>query len=758
MGQLTVAHTTLHIVIAPLAITVFLGLAIYVITCNPRRPISWVFSILCLTVATIYLDSLFLTSKPEVHFSISHFLMRWKWAAITLGSTLYLHLVFFYLPPGWQQYRLWVLLPAYLLSVGFALLALFTDLLVAGHLHFPAPHSVSYTPGPFMVFYTGFFILELLGAVVGLVSSYRLTRSPSYHQQIVYLLIPTILVLLGSIIHWITLLTETAPQIPHELPDALLVLGAVLYARTVVQYGSFVGRPLAWRSMFYSTLATVAGLTALYLTLTLDQWLTGYTTLPYYLVTGLLVLILATTFPTVSQWLTERLDQWFFRVERRQQELAYRLAETLVEIPDPVQMQSNLLDTLRAVLDVRDGYVALSISELLPNQLIVQIVQGPLPLKPGDLICRPPLHGKEPQLAAALLPQPQTAPGWQEIALFCPFTIDQDTSGVLALGEKRDRTSFSPHELILCAELTKQLDSFGRVVHLRGQHNNYLEITRLQEQTLRRLGEDVITSVKQPLSAWQNQTAPLEIRVLGPLQVWRDGQLVSEAAWGSEKAKALLAYLLWKGPNGVTREELLQALWPQRFGEEAANVFHVIMHRLRRVLQPGVYRASDSDYIHYDCGRYYFDIEAPHTLDAVVFQTLIASEDPKALRMALELYRGPYLEDVAWSLPADVEVERRKLEQLYADLLRRLVVQTRGREALLYLEKLLAIEPADETAQRALVLGSLTLGRSDLAKRQIARWQQALAELDLEPSPETRALWERVDTRTGVIGHSKVKK
>jgi DNA-binding SARP family transcriptional activator len=66
-------------------------------------------------------------------------------------------------------------------------------------------------------------------------------------------------------------------------------------------------------------------------------------------------------------------------------------------------------------------------------------------------------------------------------------------------------------------------------------------------------------------------------------------------------------------------------------------------------------------------------------------------------------------------------------------------------EAGTYLEKLLAVEPADETAQRTLVAGYLSRGRRDLARRQVVRWRETLAELSLKPSPEARALWRIVE-------------
>jgi DNA-binding SARP family transcriptional activator len=167
------------------------------------------------------------------------------------------------------------------------------------------------------------------------------------------------------------------------------------------------------------------------------------------------------------------------------------------------------------------------------------------------------------------------------------------------------------------------------------------------------------------------------------------------------------------------------------------------------VLQPSRGDGATSDYIQHDRGRYRFNIEAPYWLDLDAFQELAAQADPVALKTAVELYRGYYLEDTVWALPPDVEAQQRKFEQLYINALRRLIAQTEGRETLVYLEKLLMIEPTDETAYQALVLGYLAQGRADLARRQVAKWQQALLEFELEPSSETLTLWDRVETRNG---------
>jgi DNA-binding SARP family transcriptional activator len=467
----------------------------------------------------------------------------------------------------------------------------------------------------------------------------------------------------------------------------------------------------------------------------------NHTPLPYYLVTGIFVLIVATGFPPISPWVINRLDHWFFRTEHKQQQLARYLAETLAEAPDPTQLQVELLETLRNILNVGIGYLAVSTPDLPNDKLVVQLGQGNLHLQPGDLIRRPPLHSKEPQLVAALLPQASIEPNWQGTALFCPLTLDDGLEGILALGEKRNKAPFSLPDLLFCAELIKQLGPFRRTRRRWSQHPPDHQAAQLQEQTLRRLSATATAQSSQTLITRENQTAPIEIRVLGPLQVSRQGQLIPERAWGSEKAKGMLAYLLWKNPAGVTREELSEALWPGRSADETANVFHVTLHRLRRVLQAEP-SCKDLSYILHERGYYRFNLEAPHWLDVTVFQSLVIGDNPTAWQAAVSLYRGAYLEDMAWVLPIDVEAKRQRLEQLYADTLRRLAAQANEREALLYLERLLAVEPADETTHRALALGYLARGRADLARRQVERWQQALVEFGLDVSAETELFWQ----------------
>jgi DNA-binding SARP family transcriptional activator len=751
------AHETSFMATATVAITTFWSLAIYVVTRRPRRSISWLFGASCIALANFYLSSLLLCPQPGTSLSTTPFALRWKWAAIIAGIAFYLHVTFFYSPPAWRRYRPYALLLAYAVNAVFALAALFTDLLIAGPLHRAPPRIVGPVPGPLMLPCAGLFALEFTAGTASLIAGYRAAVSRSARRQILCLLAPTVLFILAGVPNWVIILTEDAGQISHVFGDVLLIAAGCSYAWAILRHGSLVGHPLDSRDLVYSILGAASGLLALYTTMALDRRLATHTQLPYPVVTGLLVLLVAIGYPALRQWVVGWLDRLFFRTERRQWEAVRILTEPLAETPDPEKLLVELLHVTCDELRVCGGYLAFSDADSSSETLTVCAVKGNLSAKLGDRVHLPPLRGSAPMLITGLLPEEQEDLGWHDVGLFCPLTDDEKQTGMLALGERRDGRAFTHRELIFCGEMATQMSKVGRMARLREMRDSHIAEAHVRDQELRRLERQVEASANQAMVALQRHTAvsaaaPVEIRVLGPMQVSRRGKLMAESEWGTEKAKAMLAYLLWKGPVGATRDELIAFLWPDRPVSEAANVFHVTLHRLRRVLEPRIRQPRDSRYVLHEGRRYCFNSDAPHLLDVTAFQDLATSDDESVLGEAIALYRGPYLGEADWDLPAEAEIQRRALERTYVDVLRKLIAQLDVQEAIPFLERLLAVEPAEEAAHRALVLGYLARGQRDLARRQVARWRRVLDELGLEPSPETQMLWRQVEVPSGSTG------
>lgn len=475
--------TNLFVIVLLVAIAVFVGLAVHVISRNPRRPISWVFGLFCLTLTFgFHLSALFLLAESETISPVTLLFLRLKYAVGPFSPALFLHLVFFYFPATWQRYRRSALTLAYLFSTGLALAALFTDLVVAGPLYRPPPLIVGVIPGPLMYLFAASFGLLMIVSPVGLIKSFRASRSSAFRRQIIYMLVPTGLAVLSVILGWISILIPGARYIPTVLINLPVVVSGFFYARAVVQYGSFVDRPTAWRELFYSLLSVLVSLTIIFAALALDRRLAPYTLVPYPLATGFLVIVVTVTFPVIRPWITAGIDRLLFHTDRREQKMIRQLAGALIAGPNPDAVQSEVLHALCTILDIQGGYVATLEADRPADTLIVQVVQGDFSLRPGDSLPRPPITGRRPRLAAALLAQDPAVASWPDVALFCPLAIDNTVKGVLALGEKRNRQPFTHRELDLCEQLAQQVSLAAQMIQLRQQRDQQLETAHAYDQ------------------------------------------------------------------------------------------------------------------------------------------------------------------------------------------------------------------------------------------------------------------------------------
>src|SRR6187200_1732416 len=73
----------------------------------------------------------------------------------------------------------------------------------------------------------------------------------------------------------------------------------------------------------------------------------------------------------------------------------------------------------------------------------------------------------------------------------------------------------------------------------------------------------------------------LELRLLGPLEVLRDGKAV---ALGGAKPRALLAMLALVAGRVVSVDRLVEGLWPAEVPETAAHAVQVHVAQLRKAL------------------------------------------------------------------------------------------------------------------------------------------------------------------------------
>jgi len=237
---------------------------------------------------------------------------------------------------------------------------------------------------------------------------------------------------------------------------------------------------------------------------------------------------------------------------------------------------------------------------------------------------------------------------------------------------------------------------------------------------------------------------PLEIRVLGPLEVLVGGRPV---AVSGSKRHALLALLALRRGRVVGVDSLVDALWGEDLPSSPRNAVQHHVARLRSALGPTSIAASPDGYALTDAA-----------VDALRFEDLLgatraalregdAHTAADSVAPALALWRGPALQgltDMAW-----FEAEARRLEALRVDALEEQF------EAALALGEHREIGPAlraaiEESPFRERLWGQLMLAlyRSGRQADALETFQEARRvlseELGLEPGPELRWLQEAI--------------
>ncbi|WP_292398452.1 alpha/beta fold hydrolase [Mesorhizobium sp.] len=141
--------------------------------------------------------------------------------------------------------------------------------------------------------------------------------------------------------------------------------------------------------------------------------------------------------------------------------------------------------------------------------------------------------------------------------------------------------------------------------------------------------------------------------------------------------------------------------------------------------------------------------------DVVRFEALAAGSEPEQLEQALVVYRGDLLD--GFGLKEEpfedwLRVERERLRAMAVAALDKLVAHycttNDPASCVRSATRLLAMEPLREDIHRALMRAYAVQGRLTLALRQYENCRSALQrELNVQPEPETRHLYEDLRTR-----------
>jgi DNA-binding SARP family transcriptional activator len=254
-------------------------------------------------------------------------------------------------------------------------------------------------------------------------------------------------------------------------------------------------------------------------------------------------------------------------------------------------------------------------------------------------------------------------------------------------------------------------------------------------------GPEIVGSILEdaPSEHLPYQSRP-RVLLLGPIEI---GIGVNRRRRSPGPAHELIAYLALH-PEGATRDELLERLWPRENPRTTEQRFWQATREARRLLHGAITRDSGR----YQLDRQQLDIDADQLERLLADAERAADETAKHafLEQAVLLFRGEPLQgtDYAWG-----DSERRRLHAVQAETLA-LVAKSRLKNrdssgALNAAEQLIEHDPLNEQAWCLAMQAESALGHRQAI---LDRYQQLIEKLDerlgLRPAAETRDTYHRL--------------
>lgn len=254
----------------------------------------------------------------------------------------------------------------------------------------------------------------------------------------------------------------------------------------------------------------------------------------------------------------------------------------------------------------------------------------------------------------------------------------------------------------------------------------------------------------RPINDGLPEREPLQLYLLGPMRVVRDGEPLPNTSevWRSAKTRSLLAWLALRREAGATQVEIIDALWPMdaefdaKAERSSLSALRSYLSTLRRVLDPAGPRGSDR-WIAHEGDRYslrsdglWVDLWQFEALAGQAEALLAQDRQQEGLacwQQALVLYAPEGLLPDESYLPAPlIEPVRESLRRRWLSGLRCLAraEQDQARAADLW-ETIHRAEPLDQEATTWLIEHYRRLGNAGGLRMVLQRRREGEAEMGL---------------------------
>lgn len=266
------------------------------------------------------------------------------------------------------------------------------------------------------------------------------------------------------------------------------------------------------------------------------------------------------------------------------------------------------------------------------------------------------------------------------------------------------------------------------LLDLSSKHRQILtEIHSIRRNTLDT--RHLISPKEEDPNKSQNETGKLRIQCMDGFCVFLPDKDGKEMKWRTKKARELFAYLFHLQGNSVSREVLIELLWPESGMKSAIALFHTTLYSIR---QSFVLEGLD-ELISYENKKYSLNMQLIDSdlaqLNAYMKDLSACENNPEQI---IKLYTGSYMGNSGylWSYGMAKELENQYLSILRSGAAKR-TAQDRHEAAVVFFQRILEADPYNEDIVRQLIVSLYKSGKQAEAKQQYDRIQKLYQE-DLE--------------------------
>ncbi|MBK3495030.1 transcriptional regulator [Viridibacillus sp. YIM B01967] len=313
-------------------------------------------------------------------------------------------------------------------------------------------------------------------------------------------------------------------------------------------------------------------------------------------------------------------------------------------------------------------------------------------------------------------------------------------------------------ELCMATIVEKKYDFFVKGQHIFGPQHNIVWWQLMHHWTTLQQSPAKTTRFYQLLEVDVDMPVPAHmynIQLFGAMTVYRDGEVIVEKAWQREKAKELFIYLYLNRTRFVSKEEVINVLWPKATEETMTRDFKVAYNALLKVLEPNRLPRIESAYVVRKQSMYKLITQHCMNSDLDFFRQFISlgmqQKNPNLsnewLLRGIQIYKGEFIADKRKS--EWLQDIREELKCTYMEGIERLAQNyVRLKEfskTVYWAEHLLKQDNTWEEGYRLIMNGYFQLQNRTQAVRWFEKCEQVLKdELNIEPMETTIQMYEMI--------------